>query len=270
MHRAKLLFVIAGLILVPTMAKAGIEATNSSAFYINGSFGNIYNTSDDANHYFVSSGGNYPQAFCRIAGLGLGYNFNNHFGLEGGVNGGPDRVYQADFIMGPKTITNITEWDASYIYLMPTLNFASYNNIFPDGLHSTMHTLGLKIGSSYMDGTTQISNNYGGIYAGGYKQGSVGNCAGIMYRYTEMFGDHFSVSIECGYDWLQFHNIQNSDGTGYFEIHPSTSPEQNADDSNLTVDASGVYLKFVLAGWFSSPVILMGAPKKQADPITGY
>ncbi len=248
----KLGLVLAGLVGLSDLAIADVKT--QSAFYLAAGLGGRNVSNEDANSYFDGtpygfSKTSFTSAFAPVFDLALGYQSDSLFGLELGATGGPNRGFDVTYNNSANTpVLNAKDtWTVAGVYVMPTLRLFRPTGVLEK---PAFQTVGLRIGRTYLDGTLEASNKVNG-QSGKYKQAGSTTAFGVAYRFQQMFTSQFDLGIEIAYDRIVFDEITTKDGSGvYANIK---SPDTNADNSKAVVDVSGLSLRLIFSGWFSTP-----------------
>ncbi len=114
--------------------------------------------------------------------------------------------------------------------------------------------LGVRVGQANLAGHVE-DDAYG--TTGSYDQAAQTTDIGVLFRSSQIVFDHLSIGIELGYDWTQFKDITDKNGTGAY--NPPQSPEQNVSDighngDQTTLDFSGGHVALVIGLWSNAPV----------------
>jgi hypothetical protein len=247
-------FIFFGIALFSAQALLA-DAALQPAFYATGSLGTRLLLNNDADQYFDASSlgftaSKFEPSFSLIGGGAIGFQSSSLFGLEVGGDIGPDRVLDETYrnSAGGTLLTAEETWNVYGFYIRPTLRFMSSTG-FTD--KPFFGVLGLKIGESFLDGTSEATNQVKG-QTGTYKQSASTTTFGVSYRFGQMLSPSMDLGLEISYDYTIFSSVTASNGSGIYAN--ASGIDENADGSRLQVDASGITVKLVLEGWFSEPV----------------
>lgn len=192
--------------------------------------------------------------------LGLGYQFSSHFDLELGGSVGPGMDFNETLQYGSRTNGVVSAgWSSCGLHVMPAFNFWSpgfWGN-------PCYQTLGVRIGPSFLFG----SNGYLGYDGSGpigfpppnagepqlpgstrdFNDSAWGLDVGLVYRIQYLFGGALGTGLELALDYMDFPRVEGSlTGGGTTQVNPDGSP--------LSINETGLSLKFVFGSWFGHPV----------------
>lgn len=226
-------------------AVSDLSAGAHSAFYLLGGLDAKVLSNQDANDYFNLPAGQIAPAASPSAVIRLGAQLHRLLALEIGLDLGPSRQYEAQYHnFGVNTRRVSTRWSKTTLSIMPALTWSSPERV---------QLLGLRIGQSRLAGHT---DDWAYGVDGAYDSEAETLDAGILFRSTWIFVSRFSMGLELGYDWTQFRDIKNKDGSGsYGSVH---SPERNVSSlghagAASVLDYSGGHVAVVFGLWSNAP-----------------